>query len=425
MEAKFPFEEDGTSYSVYINILLDTVRAICDGEDEEESLRDICFILKSLSEKMEVQLENLRCFIPDDCHSPEFLKLKLNDFFRQVNKIEEYFLHRKKSCLSYEAEVLAFITEEIFLLLEKLKDKSAEKKTFSLFPLLDEVILCAGDIEKGFFPDEALLEKLDFLEDFVTVTKEQILSLTGEPDSVTFMEEIPLVLDTLERLLYGLREFRKYLNCRDRKFIKSGTDITIKATTSLISSLDLLYEASGIISKIICLHCGGKNSLFFDRCFFCSSVLPKIFQDSSEIKNEEYIVDFRYLLTSNLNYLLESVNDIERGEISGKDFLEKLAFVRNKIDHIKKNLIINFTDEKGKFSSAVYIFESIIDEIAGGIDLISRYPEERNSSYLDEGLTVIFESSKFFSYFQSLGIEAEKELLRRYSDKADRFPVDS
>jgi len=188
MEAKFPFAEDGTSYSVYINILLDTVRAICNGEDEEESLRDICFILKNLSEKMEIQLENLRYFIPEDCHSPELLNLKLNDFSWQVNKIEEYFLHRKKSCLSYEAQVLAGITEEIFVLLEGLKDKSPAEKKSSLFPLLDEVILCAGDIEEGILPDEALLEKLDFLEGFVAATKEQILSLTGEPDSVTFME---------------------------------------------------------------------------------------------------------------------------------------------------------------------------------------------------------------------------------------------
>lgn len=405
-----------SSHSLYVNTLIDIVRNLRDDEEGEREFEEICKILESLSWKMLFLYENLKDFFSfSEKTDLLYLKEKLEDFSICVVKVKDFVRHKNRLFLCKSLNELCEKTEDLFVFFSKTK-REGRNPVFTGSPFLNELILSVREVSEGRLPEEALSEKVRFLKGFIESTKEQIYNASGEIDSVTLYDELPEIFLNLDFHQKGLDEILLYTVNKDKKHLRKGMNFCLKATERLFSSLDLLYEAADIITKIICLKCGHKNSIHMDHCVICRSVLPKVAPKNIPSKQKDYVYeseDFCYMVTDNLNILLEGVSFMEEGKISPEEFFLILSFMEEKTSEAERKL--DFKD----FSGSIFltdlrdIFNFAFNEIREGLKILSLYAEDRNKDYMDRGLTRIFEATRYFYYIQNVGLSAEKEQKKR------------
>ena len=408
---KFLYDKGLSSYSIYVNVLIDTVKAIVAGYEEEDNLREQFFLFKELYRKMRLLFENLKYFLPEE--KKPFIPLlndRLEDFLNSINSLEGYFIKKDKALLCLSVQNICTVSDNLFSIFRELKGK--EEKVFCRSPLFNELLLILDKVEMENYPLEGLIEKLDFLEEFLVSTKNQIYLLTGEPDSVTFLEEVPKVLSNFDACQEGLGNIRKYTADKNRFHLRKGREIILKALKKLYFSLDILYDAAGIISKVICLNCGYKNKLSSTHCIFCGSLLPLITSDYGRREEEPFVsIDFQYLLTDNLSSLVEAANGAENGEKSGEELRGEVVFFEEKLENIRCRVEACIEDKA--VSHMADIFLALLNEMKTGVEELKCYFQREEKYFLDEGLNIIFDVSKVLLDFQALGEEAEDLLQGR------------
>jgi len=415
-EENISLEDKLSSRSIFINVLFRVAVDICRGEEKDRELQELLNILDGLSRKMLLLYSNLRDFVSEDKKSKiTDLKDRLDDFAMGTVKLKKYFHHRDSSLLSSSVLHLYNTTESLFDFLSEFKEVN-KITSLSPSPLIDELIIAASGVNEDMLPEKALLEKVIFLKDFLNTSRDQILTASSDPDSVTLIDEVPYILKRIDHLSKGLEEILFFFQNKDKKHIKKGIDIIQKDTTSLQNSLELLYDAANIISKVICLRCGHKNSLHADFCVLCRALLPKAAPRMILPERTEYVYetgDFCYILTENLNYLLDGVKDLEEGKISENEFVSILSFMAKKTCKVR-DVLLEITAYGSEFSDILKeIFPPVFDGILYGIKTLETYLKDKKEENLDQGLTYIFEASRYLYYIQNIGIEAEKELERR------------
>ncbi|OQA19243.1 MAG: hypothetical protein BWY64_01013 [bacterium ADurb.Bin363] len=395
-------KKNWSSKSIYINTLID----ITKNEINFKELSELCIILKRLYKKLILIYENLQ--IDKANKDTRKLREQLAYFHKLISNINKYPENKNKELLYQNINKIVTITEDLFYILTRMREKEKKITPPSKSPLMSELILAVKAVHKGELPYEALKEKINFLKEFIESTKKQIYPLSWNPDSVTFLEEYEKVLININLYQEGLN----YLKNRDKHHIEKGIDIILKATEKLFTSLGLLYESADIITKVICLRCGHKNSLYRDTCAICRSLLPKVAQTGTDGKHTETyeIKNFEYIITDNLKELMEVTKEIEDGKITKKDFNNILKEMEKKLKHVRDEL----KGKNMKIIPEIYrLFKDSLKDMKHGIKIMKNYTKDENPDHLDTGLNEIFEASRKISTLQNLGIEAERELSRR------------
>ena len=397
--------------SIYINTLIKLSYDVIENKKSVIELKELCKILECLYRKLTLLHKNLF-----QKNSEEPVKELLEKFHKITGEISKYTEHRNNEILMNHIENIIAITDSLFESFKK--EKEEPLPVYSKSPLLNELIISSREIteeissEKGenvnsireIDREKSLEEKINFLIDFTEATERQIYSL--DCDTVTLIKEYHVIKKNLSLFKEGLQETDLYFQDRQKHHIERGINMASEAVDELFSSLALLYEASDIITKIICLKCGHKNSMHGSYCALCHTLLPgRLPSDEKyEIKN------FEYIITDNFNKLLEGAGQIENGEISDREFTDILDFMDEKLTgaRFKFNLIENETIMVGDMF--LYV-EEYLKNIENGIKQMRLYKEK--PEYLDKGLTVIFESSKILNEIQLLAVEAEREITGR------------
>ncbi|MEQ8171621.1 MAG: hypothetical protein ABRQ38_22215 [Candidatus Eremiobacterota bacterium] len=399
MKKNFYTEERPSTDSLYINTLIKLAYDLIENKKSVIELKKLCNILECLYRKLIIVHKNLF-----RKNSEEPVKDLLEEFHKITGEISKYTEHRNNKVLREDIENIITITEKLFESFKKLKEKEQQLPVYSKSPLLNELIISAREITEEIYPEKALEEKIHFLISFTEATERQIYSL--DCDTVTLIKEYPVIKNNFSLFKEGLQEACLYFQDRQKTHLKKGINMASEAVEELFSSLSLLYEASDIITKIICLKCGHKNSFHSSCCALCRTLLPERLpsEEKYEIKN------FEYIITDNFNNLLEGARQIEEGEIGEQEFTEilnsmeeRLARFRVKCALIKNKAII--------ISNMFLYIEEYLTNIENGIKQMKLYKEK--PEYLDKGLTVIFESSKIFNEIQLIAVEAEREIAER------------
>ncbi len=392
--------------SLYINTLIKLSYDIIEKKKSVLELIELCKILECLSRKLTILHKNLF-----QENSEEPVTELLEKFHKITGEISKYTEHRNNEVLREHIKHIITITDRLFKLFNKLKEKEVPVSSkYSRSPLLNELIISArkitGEIssEEEIAQGKGLKEKLHFLIAFTEATERQIYSL--DCDTVTFVKEYPVIKKNLSLFKEGLHEACLYFQDRQKKHIEKGINMSAGATDKLFSSLALLYEASDIITKIICLKCGHKNSSHGSYCALCRTLLPGTLpsDETYEIKN------FEYIITDNFNNLLEGARQIEAGAISDTEFTDILNSMEERLSRLRVKF--NLIEHKAIKTGDMFLYvEEYLKNIEQGIKQMRLYKEK--PEYLDKGLTVIFEASKIFNEIQSLAVEAEREIAER------------
>jgi hypothetical protein len=411
------YKENLYTDSIYINTLIKLAYDVIEHKKNAMELKELCKILEGLYGKLTILYKNLFFEI-----SEEPVKEHLEEFYRVIQEISQCNEHRNDAVLKEHIDNIINITEILFESFKKLKERETKFPLYSKSPLLNELIISAREIIKEHsIEDElkinslkkislekGLKEKIHFLIEFTEATEKQIYSL--DCDTVTLMKEYPLVRKNLSLFKEGLQETGLYFQNRHKNHIEKGLNMTTKAVDELFSSLDILYEASDIITKIICLKCSHKNSLHGDYCALCHTLLPKtVTSKESELYE---IKDFEYIITDNFNNLLEGARKIEDGEITDREFTDIMDSMKEKLEKARFNF--NLIQNKAIIISEIFLYvQEQLKNIENGMKQMGLYVKSKKSEYLDKGLTVIFESSKILNEIQLLALEAEREIARR------------
>lgn len=401
-------EEKLSSNSIYINTLIYLAEEICNKRADPAELTELCKILRKLYKKLSLLFENLTTL-----QNNQIIKENLEEFHVVLMEINKYSDNRDNIALWKNIKYIINITENLFNSFNRLKEKEKNIIPPSKSPLLNELIITAGEVIDGKLSINALKEKINFLKEFTESTKKQIYSLLNDPDTVTLLEESQKIRTNLYLYQEGLQEIDLYFQDGEKSHIEKGIDITKKATEELFSSLDILYEAADIVTKVICLRCGHKNSLHGDFCSLCHRVLPKAAPANSQKKETKMyeIKDFEYVITDNFNTLLEGVRQVEKKEISWEKFILILDSMEEKLQEVTYNF--NLIEQKGlRVNEVFFFFMDSLGKIDYGIKTIKLYCKDKNSDHLDKGLNIIFEASKTLCDIQSVAVEAERELKR-------------
>ncbi|MEQ8191552.1 MAG: hypothetical protein ABRQ39_26535 [Candidatus Eremiobacterota bacterium] len=422
MEKEFYTEEIPFTESIYINTLIKLACDVIENKKNIRELKELCNILECLCKKLIVLHENL-FHIPPEEPVKEFLE----QFYKIIQEINKYSEHKNNVILREDIKNIIAVTKTLFESLNKLKEKPLP--VYSKSPLLNELIIAAEEIineipgekltsameapekegvkkfsSKNISSEKRLEEKINFLIEFTEATERQICSL--DCDTVTLVKEYPVIRENLSIFKEGLEETGLYFQDRQKEHIEKGIHMAAGAAENLFCSLGLLYEASDIITKIICLKCGHKNSSHGSYCAMCRTLLPGAVpsDEKYEIKN------FEYIITDNFNNLLEGARKIEYGEISDSEFIDILDSMEEKLAHSRFNF--NLIQNKNGIIDEIFLYvEEYLKNIENGIKQMRLYKEK--PEYLDKGLGAVFEASKILNEIQLLAIEAEREITAR------------
>jgi hypothetical protein len=266
-----------------INLLINTIQRIYNGEDLLELLNQEILMEHSLAE---VAIESIKQLEPD------YFSEKFKGFYENYIDIIENF-------------DLYFDSEDINILKQQEKDLLEEGENYNWIdvnflsknlpniptslPAVNLVLTTGKKYIEGKCDINIFQYFLDELWKLVNLTQnqfEEVMQKTeDDKDSIdeNTLEESEIIEETIDLITEALEGLDSFAETGDHALFFDNQEKLIEASEVFTESLENLKKLSEYCELIPCFMCGTKNQLGQTTCFNCKTQLPKTKEDAQNL----------------------------------------------------------------------------------------------------------------------------------------------
>lgn len=270
-------------------------------------------------------------------------------------------------------------------------------------PDLNYLLSIMTEAGAGSMGDGPILAAIEAVAENYQTTNEALEASLESVDSVLAKEEIEKCLDAFEDLHEGLEAVNKFLEERDRAWLKQGRGYLLDFARRFQESHLKLQEIENQLGKVLCPRCSVYNESDRNRCSSCGSPLPQNVasepvstfnaRETPQLSEKDEL-----LVTANLAKLYQAINSVSAGEIDHPEFEQALnqfeQILNANVAALPVEPEVKDPEEQELVEMSYDRFETSLSQLHSGLDLLRGYLENPDDETLKDAVKMIDQGAK-------------------------------
>ncbi|MCE1248397.1 MAG: zinc ribbon domain-containing protein [Firmicutes bacterium] len=366
------------------------------------------------------------------------------DFFKKESEIIEKYFKRAKDGAArigkyfaipenrYIEEGLADSTKafiELFSSFDRLQEEESKRPQLSKSPYLSEIMRVAKLVKESKLSADLLKERLEMFIAVQTNFVNNIDYMIPAMDERLFYEENKQQLkDKFNELIQGLNLAKTYFLTHQFQVVTDGLAKADKAIEFIVEFEKKLKDIREAPKVKFCFKCGAENPRTVKFCVRCNFNFPPLQMEEEstlDVRLEEGgIAQTDHVMTENLMRLFNAVDGIKNGKITMDKYVKEVQWFIGIIEKAREEqrkipappAEQYDPDAEEAFEMFKEAFETGMQDIEDGANLLLLYPENLNPDLLETGMETVMRGGDRLFQIKIVSEQAKAAMAQHMKD---------